>query len=107
MKILLAILLAIASSASAATVTLTWDPNPAADQVNKYSVYEETAPGQFTKISDTPSTTITIPNVIVGTHVYRVTASNVWAESQKSDPVSTPPGIPAAPTRLIIITISP
>ena len=92
---LLALLL-FAVSAHASTVTLAWDPNPAAEQVTGYSVYQDGV-----KVWSGPATTATVANVAPGPHSFTATAVNLWGESPQSLPATTPPG-PSAPKGVAI-----
>lgn len=85
------IMAALAAIASAAALTLTWDPNPAEDQVTSYQVYQATnVAGPYTLIGSTTNTSFTLP-LPPGRYFFYVTASNFWTESSPSQTVSTPP----------------
>lgn len=107
MKLLIPILVALCASfitASAATINLAWSANPAEQEVVKYTVYEFDGT-TYTKLVDTVANTAALTNVTPGVHTYVVTAWNVWLESDKSLPVTTPP--PATAPQTIVIVIVP
>ena len=95
--------LALAAGANAASVTLAWDPNPAAEQVTGYSVYQDGA-----KVWSGAATTATLANVAPGAHAFTATASNLWGESAQSLPVTTPPapGAPKSVTVTVTVTVN-
>jgi len=97
MKLILALLVAAgASIASAREITLAWDPNPTADQVTEYRVYELTGAG-WALLGSTADTRWTIGDRDPGQYEFAVTAVNFWGESVRSDSTSTPPGLPTPP----------
>lgn len=81
----------IPTFAYAADVGLIWDPNPPEEQVTEYCVYEQIG-SNFELKGCTPDTQITVSGVNPGKHTYVATAKNMWGESGKSDPWSSPPG---------------
>ncbi len=88
------------------TVTLAWDANPATDQVTKYTVYRApAAAGPWTKVQDVTATTATVTGLSPGIYFFRVTASNVWAESGPSNVVSTPPPAGAPANLKVTVTL--
>jgi len=108
--------LLVSVSAMAATVNLAWDPNPATDQVLRYSVYQALAlAGPFTKVSDVALSactatvcTYSVTGLTAGIYYFRVTATNAWMESGPSNVVNTPGGGPMVPKNLIIVaTVAP
>jgi hypothetical protein len=90
--------LALSLVANAAEVTVVWDANDPAQQVTEYVVYVDDA-----EIARTAGTT-QIVDVTPGAHVFEVTASNIWQESPRSAPVSTPP-VATAPVVTVIVTV--
>lgn len=104
----LALLATLPLAAQTAQVSLVWDPNPAADQVSKYSVYEKIS-GTFVKLMDISPTVCTstdctalLTAVSPGIHTYAVTATNQWGESAKSNE-ATSPGPAGIPLNLKIV----
>jgi predicted phage tail protein len=103
MSLALLAILALASLAWAASVTLQWDPNGAADQVLRYTVYQSTDNVTFAKVADTTGISYTVENLSPAKYYFRVTATNAWGESGPSNTVSTPPGLPQAPNNIKLI----
>jgi hypothetical protein len=109
------VLVAATALAQGAKLTFQWDPNPASDQVTKYTLYERQPSGPV-KVADIQPGVCTatvcefqLQNVAPGVHTYYLTASNMWGESAPSNDVSTPPRA-AAPANIritITITIGP
>lgn len=101
-SILFALLvLCCANVAHALDLTLVWDANAPDEQIEFYTVYEETAPGEWVKIGQTAdglqtSYVIVFPEKIKRT--FAITATNVFGESLLSAPVSTPIGQPSIPS---------
>ncbi len=91
--VLIAILLAGITTASAGTVTLEWGAVSGADG---YHVYTDNAKGPA--VTGTTST-VTVP---AGEHSFYVTAFNGWGESAPSNTVKTPP-LPGAPADARVI----
>lgn len=90
MKRLAHLCLALLSIATAAAITLQWDPNPASEEVQVYKVYQATnVAGPWTIVGQTTNTTYTTP-VPPGRYFWYVTASNFWSESLPSNTVNTP-----------------
>ena len=92
-KIILTLgILALLTTQSLA-LTLTWDANPATDNVTGYTVYwssEDGSEGPFNKSVDGDTTTLTLPDSYFarGTkYVFHATAHNNNAESGNSDEV--------------------
>lgn len=91
-------LLALAFLAAAITahagnnVTLGWDDTNPVGVIQKYTIYEQTAPNVWSKVSDAPVSTgsavqFTLQNVPTGVHTYAVTATSTWnLESVRSAP---------------------
>ena len=80
-----------------ADVRLTWNPNDSSEAVTGYKVYRDAA-----LIGSPVVPEYTDLAVAAGTHVYEVSAQNIWGEGPKSDPVSTP----GAPSKVGGVTIS-
>jgi hypothetical protein len=82
--------LLVFSEASAATITLAWNPNPPEDEVTGYAVYYGTASGKYTWTKDVGNvTTCTITGLTAGVTYYIVlTAYDKYGnESDFSDEV--------------------
>jgi hypothetical protein len=102
MKTLFTVLLVLAMAATcfASTVTLQWDANVPTDAVTGYNLYQD---GKV--VQTVTATTATIPNVTGVAHTFYVTAVNLSGESLPSNTVSMSP-VPGAPTGTkITITI--
>lgn len=102
MKHLLPLFLAT-STAYAASVTLTWDPNPEADLAG-YRIYYGPSTRNYTNALSFPGrgNTNSVTNLTAGTYYFAVTAySTNNLESDYSNEVAiTVPGRPPAPTNL-------
>ena len=111
----IASLMLFASIASAAaTVNLAWDAMPAGQAWTAVKCYERTgaaAPYTYTLVGQTPTvvpptapvTTLSIPNVATGTHVYVVRSYNGQSESADSNSVQgVILAVPTAPTTITI-----
>ena len=76
-------------------MTITWNPNPAAEGVLSYNVYEVVGGTNFTKLANVTTTTYSMAKQN-GTHFYCLTALNGDGESPFSAVVSyadvLPPG---------------
>lgn len=103
MKTILALLLAIASLASAkqASVTLTWDPPPETG-IAGYRLYSGLASGQYTNTVNVAATRHTVTNLVFGAkYFFAVTAvSTHGLESPYSNEL--PFAVPAKPTAPVI-----
>ena len=87
--------------AVALNLTLVWDANAPEEQIEFYSIYEETSPGEWVKIGETvdgaqTSFVVAFPEKVKRT--FAVSATNLYGESLLSVPVSTPSGQPSAPS---------
>ena len=112
---LVLLLIATPLLAQTPTVNFAWDPNPAADQVTKYTLYERVGTA-YNKLADilpgactATECTYALAGVTPGVHYYVVTASNSWGDSGYSNEVATP-GAATVPTNVritITITIGP
>lgn len=88
-KLIAAVMVAgFALSALADTLRITWAPNPMAEAITGYTVYEQ-AGTNWTAIGATTNTSIVL-TVSPGQHVYGVVASNFWGESPFGPSVTTP-----------------
>lgn len=95
------------------TVTLEWDPNPAAEQVTKYEVYQSQVSGVYDYDDPEASTipgneTVTLPNIPDGTYFWVVKAENTRGWSLPSAEVTAELdslGPPGPPENLIISAI--
>ena len=98
--IIAALLLFCTHLAHALNLTLVWDANAPDEQIEFYTVYEETAPGEWVKIGQTADAAQTSYVVVFPEKIKRtfaITATNVFGESLLSAPVSTPSGQPSVP----------
>lgn len=96
-SILSILLLAFASFAQAAIVSLAWDANPASDQVLAYKLHAGSVSGAYHLTNNVGTNLVgTFTNLASGPWYFAVTATNAWAESGFSSEVSTviPPGSP-------------
>lgn len=88
----LVLLLTLILTANAANLKLTWDPNPAADEVTGYRVYFRNNAflgGQFGTIAAVATNTWTWTNVPLGNFSFYITATNAAGESTPSAIVTT------------------
>ena len=95
----------------AATVTLEWDASAPDEMVTSYLVYQQTGASDFQLLQTvTPPASgnprVVLTDVTPGAHTYVIAAANIWSEGEKSDPVSTPPGLPGKVRNLRIVTIT-
>lgn len=96
LKLLMSSLLILPLTALAADLVLEWDPNPASDRVEEYRVYKQRGTN-WVFLGSSVTTNYTITNITIGgANTYSVTAKNFWQESERSEPVSTPP-LPGVP----------
>ena len=102
MKSLVLSLALMFSSAHAAEVMVTWDANPAVENVTEYVMYVDDA-----EVSRTGTTSAAV-DVDPGAHVFEVSAVNQWGESERSNPVVTPPvaSIPVPVSVTISLTVT-
>lgn len=77
-------------------VTLAWDTQTATNLV--YRVYEISGP-ITNLLATTTNITTTLTNVLAAPHRWFVTASNIWGESDPSQPLVVP-GAPQPPANL-------
>lgn len=83
-----------------AQITISWDPNPAEEQVTGYKVYVDALPAV-----DVAAPTLTT-ELEPGAHTIQISAVNLWGEGPKSDPVQTPVA-PTKPGHIVIsVTVS-
>ena len=107
MKRILACLFALAVAATAANVTLEWDPCDPAQGVVEYRLYEQVGEG-WVQVGSVPATetTITLTNVAVGPHTWVATAVNSAAlESGHSNEASTTVLAPLQPPAGLRVTV--
>lgn len=107
MKNIIALLLALTLTASAATLNLDWDNNAPSDQVTGYCVYASLNGGASAKLLTVQTNTAQLPSLPAGLYVFNVTATNAWGESAKSLPVSTSVGAGNVPVGLKIRIVLP
>jgi len=93
-----------AFTATAANVNISWPANPAAEQIQNYSVFASTNGGPQGLLVTTTNTSIAIPNLTTGQYQFQVRANNIWGPGPASTPVGTPP--PATAVVNVSITIS-
>lgn len=103
MKLSLLLLALTGFAAHAGNLGLSWDAAPKAEEVVKYTVYEQQA-GTWTKLAEVTEPKATLPDVTPGVHTFAVTASNMWKESPRSTPLVTPP-LAEQPTNLRIVSM--
>lgn len=84
------VVLLFAFSTNAADITLKWDASPVEDKVLGYCFYQSTGTNAFQKIAFTTNTTITLTNYIPAQYRWKVTATNMWGESDFSEEIVTP-----------------
>ncbi len=105
-KLLLSLVLASVSvlSSFGFTLSLTWDLNPAGDQVTSYRLYEKTgtpAAPVYTQVGESAIPPLRLNGVPAGPHVYVLTAVSAFGvESTYSEEASTSELKPGAPTQL-------
>ena len=112
MKVLLLTicLLALAFSAHAADVTLTWDANTESDLAG-YRVYQGSGsnPTTFTRVQQVAATTATIKGLDNTSHSFAVTAYNTAGMESAYSNVVTIPAAPLVPGNLkwsLTLTVS-
>jgi hypothetical protein len=87
----LLLFLALSVTLIAVDVPLSWNSNPADQEVLAYRVYQATnVVGPFVCIGSTNSTSFVIKGLTPGQYFWYVTASNYWGEGLQSDTVHTP-----------------
>lgn len=75
------------------TVNLVWDAYDWEGDTNScgFVLYEQVGTNWLARVSAVRTATqLTLMNVSPGVHIYAITASNYWGESDLSAPVSTP-----------------
>lgn len=95
-----------AQSGRMKNVTIAWDHSWMTNEVPVGYIVYETIGTNLTQIGFTAHTNrqFTITNVPAGVHVYSVTATNRFWESEQSDTASTPE-VSAQPTMLRIVVV--
>jgi len=113
----LALLLSAGLAAAQNSVSLEWDPNPPAEGVSGYRIYQKIttpAPGPIGGTTPPPAITwklvgtatepkFTVPNVPAGTTTYTVTAFNPGGESGRSNEAQAT--LLSAPAKLRVVTV--
>ena len=96
-------LLALAFTAHAADVTLTWDANTETDLAG-YRVYQGNGGdlGTFTRVQDivAPTTSVTVKGLDSSAHSFAVTAYNTAGVESAYSNIATIPAAPLAPAGL-------
>lgn len=105
-------LLALAFTAHAADVTLTWDANTESDLAG-YRVYQGSGsvPATFTKVQEiaAPTTSATVKGLDSSAHSFAVTAYNTAGMESAYSNIVTIPATPIAPAGLkwsLTLTVS-
>lgn len=93
-------LMALAFTAQASSVSLQWDANAPAEQVTGYNVYVDGVKTQT--VTTNQATAIVTP----GAHSFYVTAVNSWNESGPSNTVTTPSVTTSPKNVKITITVA-
>ena len=106
-KILLAVALTLCAWLShALDVRLGITANPAADEVSGYNIFHAHGTNDFLLVGFTTNTAYTVANVLPGTNRFRISAKNIWGDSDLSDPVTlTPAGLPTLPKKPTITVV--
>lgn len=105
MKKLFALLTLLAFTASTFALSISWQPNPAEQQISNYKVYMATGTGEFTLLANAgTNTAYTLPNLTPGVYRFHVTAENLWGESPAGNTVTTPPA-PGSPVKTVLYVI--
>lgn len=92
MKRIVYLFAVLATVLAASAVTLSWDPNPAEEDVIAYIIYQSTnVAGPYTAIATVTGTNAVLP-LPPGRYFWYVVASNFWGlASLPSNTVGTPP----------------
>lgn len=87
------------------TLRVSWDPNPASDQVLNYELFQSANDAAFVSLGQNPATS---RDVSVGTGVYRfkVKALNVAGAGPESD-IGSGPDVPQKPSTPVVTTVVP
>lgn len=96
---------AVAFSASAAQVRLTWTGNNPPGSVT-YVVYQEQADDTWKEIATTPDESYVLTNLTPGVYTFVVTARNLWGESGPSNEASSPPPANAPSNLRVTVTVT-
>lgn len=97
MKKLIALLSLLAFTVQAATLTLTWDNNPASENITGYSVWASLNGGTTNRLMTVATNSAVLPALASGTYTFLVSATNALAESPKSVPITQFLGAPGTP----------
>jgi len=97
--ILVLSLLCVRSTLNGATIQLSWNPNPPAENVTKYAVYQAIGTASFSFVQDVFVTSVLLPVATNAATRYYITAWNSAGESAPSNihtniPVVVPPTPP-------------
>ncbi len=92
--ILLLVLLSVG-----ATIRFDWEPNDPAEEIKSYNLYEKIGTNYLllTNVIDTTSTI----NVTPGSHVWALTATNIFGESDYTEITNSIPSLPSPPKKPI------
>ncbi len=95
-------LLALAPIVQAAEVTVSWDASPVAEEVTHYTVWVDGVNAAE------PTDNQQVLDLEPGIHEVTVTAHNLWASSEHSEMVTTPPvaSIPANVRVTVTVTVT-
>lgn len=87
------------------TLRVSWDPNPATEQILNYELFQSVNGGAFSSLGLNPATS---REVSVGTGVYRfkVKALNVAGAGPESD-IGNGPDVPTKPSTPVVETVVP
>lgn len=86
-------------SVYASKVTLQWDANNSAEQIQGYNIYVDN-----TKVKEVLEPTA-IVTVEPGQHSFQISSKNLWGESGLSETISTPPKA-TVPSGIKVITVT-
>jgi hypothetical protein len=89
----------------ATTITLNWAPNPAAEQVTSYDVYESKDGAAFTFKANVAAPTLDILNPAPGVYQWKTQAKNFVGTSGDSG-IAQGPDIPTPPATPTVTVVS-
>jgi len=95
-------IIGFASLSYAQDVVLTWDENPASENVDLYQVEIN-----GTIVADVVPNTYSVISLADGPHIARVRAHNVWGWSPFSDPFDFTKGVPGKPVGIRLEVVTP